>query len=332
MPEFRKDPATGRWVIIASERANRPQPGGLGHSSARVETCPFCAGNESHTPPEIMAYRRDNSAPDRPGWSVRVVPNKYPAVTATGSAAAFTDGIFEARAGIGVHEVIVEAPDHVVAMALLEERQIAAVLRAYGERMLFLQKDKRWQSILVYKNEGREAGATLEHVHSQLIALPEVPREILDEMSGARLFYDSSGRCLFCTILARETKDQTRLVAETERFVVLCPYAARFPFETWILPKTHRAYFEQCSDDDYAELSGSLLETLARFGRRFGNLAFNYVLHSAPLTGEPLTYYHWHLEIMPKLSQAAGFEWGSGSFINPVAPEEAARTLRNASS
>jgi UDPglucose--hexose-1-phosphate uridylyltransferase len=245
-----------------------------------------------------------------------------------GNAAKFADGIFEARAGIGTHEVIIEAPDHVLAMASLEERQIAAVLRAYGERMLFVKKDKRWQSILVYKNEGREAGATLEHVHSQLIALPEVPREIMDEMTGARLFYESRGRCLFCTILTREIKERARLVAETERFVVLCPYAARFPFETWILPKTHMPYFEQCSADDYAELSRCLRATLTRLTRRFGTLPFNYVIHSAASAGEPHTYYHWHLEIMPKLSHAAGFEWGSGSFMNPVAPEEAARMLR----
>jgi UDPglucose--hexose-1-phosphate uridylyltransferase len=331
MPEFRKDPVTGRWVIISSQRAKRPQAG-LGHSSAQPEVCPFCAGNERETPPEVLAYRNDKSRPDRPGWSLRVVPNKYPALVAQSGEADCTDGFYEARAGVGVHEVVIESPEHVISTGSLDERQLTAVLRAYRDRMLRLGSDKRWRYILVYKNEGREAGATLEHVHSQVMALPHVPKEVADEIDGARRYYQQSSRCLYCTIVENERSERTRLVSESERFIVLCPYAPRFPFETWILPKTHEAVFERGSDDEYAEFSRCLRDTLKRLHRGLEKLPFNYVIHSAPVSGNTRRYYHWHMEIMPKLSQAAGFEWGSGSFINPIAPEEAARLLRGLAS
>jgi UDPglucose--hexose-1-phosphate uridylyltransferase len=195
--------------------------------------------------------------------------------------------------------------------------------------MLGLGNDPRWRYILIYKNEGREAGATLEHVHSQVMALPHVPKEVEDEIDGARRYYQQSSRCLYCAIVEKERSERTRLVSESERFIVLCPYAPRFMFETWILPKTHEAVFERCSDEEYVEFSRCLRDTLRRLHRGLEKLPFNYVIHSAPVSGNTHRYYHWHMEIMPKLSQAAGFEWGSGSFINPIAPEEAAQLLRD---
>jgi UDPglucose--hexose-1-phosphate uridylyltransferase len=330
MPEFRKDPASRRWVIISSERAKRPQAG-VDCSAAPLARCPFCAGNEEETPPEVLAYRAPKTPADRPGWSVRVVPNKFPALAPQSEDRDAADGFYEARPGTGVHEVIIESPEHVVHTRSLDERQLAMVLRAYRQRMLHLAAERRWRYLLVYKNEGRKAGATIEHVHSQLIALPHVPTEVLHEVDAARHYQRTNGGCLYCRMIENEIGGRARLVSETERFVTLCPFAPRFPFETWILPKIHGACFERCSDDDYAEFARCLREILMTLHRSLKQVPFNYLIHSAPLAASTHRYYHWHMELLPRLAQAAGFEWGSGSFMNPVSPEDAANILRGAS-
>jgi len=280
------------------------------------------------TPPEVFAYRDSQSSPDAPGWTVRVVPNRYPALFDEGVRSSSRRGVYESTAGLGVHEVIIESPEHVVEVAALDEKQVAAVLRVYRERMLALSKDERWRSILVYKNQGAAAGATLAHVHSQLIALPEAPEQLRAEIDGARRYYEANGRCLFCEIVRQDTEGGERLVAEHDRWVALCPYAARFPFEIWILPKRHAPYFERSSNQDLAELAHCLRDALARLDRVLDNPSLNYVIHSHPAGEAETRHYHWHIEILPKLVQVAGFEWGSGMFINPVAPEDAARLLR----
>lgn len=328
MPEFRKDPITGSCVIISTERAKRPQPLSGKNSPSDDEPCPFCPGNENQTPPEVLAYREPKTKPNAPGWNVRVVPNKYPAVVTDKPWAARADGFYESSAALGVHEVIIEAAEHILNIACLNEAQLAAVLCAYRDRILELKKDPRWRYILIYKNQGGPAGATLEHCHSQLIALPAVPKQVVEEINGGRAYFDSLGRCLYCDIVQQELSDRKRWVTESDRFLVLCPYASRFPYETWILPKFHTPYFESICSDEWGELAGCLKETLSRVNRRLNNPPLNYVIHSTPVDGSCGDYYDWHWEILPKLTQVAGFEWGSGSFINPVAPEEAARLLR----
>lgn len=330
MREFRKDPITGRCVIISTERAKRPQPMLGQSSSVDGESCPFCPGNEYQTPPEVLAYREPNTEPNAPGWRVRVVPNKYPAVVTDKPWAARADGLYESSDALGAHEVIIEAPDHILNIVALDQAQLAAVLCAYRDRILEIKKDRRWRYLLIYKNQGGPAGATLEHCHSQLIALPAVPQQAREEINGARAYFDSTGRCLYCDIVQRELSDKKRLVATGDRFIVLCPYASRFPYETWILPKFHSPSFERTCNDEYGVLAHCLKETLLRLNHRFDNPPLNYIIHSAPLDGCAADYYDWHFEILPKLTQAAGFEWGSGSFINPVAPEDAARLLRDA--
>lgn len=328
MPEFRKDLITGRCTIISTERAKRPQQH-LGESrSADLEPCPFCPGNENQTPPEVLAYRAPRTQPNAPGWTVRVVPNKYPAVINDDPGVTHSDGLYKSTRAVGVHEVIIEAPDHVKHMARLGDQQIAAVLHAYRDRMLELRKDRRWRYILIYKNQGAQAGATLEHAHSQLIALPEIPQSIVEEINGARAYFGSMGRCVYCDIVQQELCDRRRLIAESERFIVFCPYAARFPYETWILPKRHSPFFECTGADEYEELSRCLREILIRLDRALDNPSLNYVVHSKPFAEPASVHYDWHFEILPKVTQVAGFEWGSGSFINPVAPEDAARLMR----
>jgi UDPglucose--hexose-1-phosphate uridylyltransferase len=330
MPEFRKDPITGRCTIISTGRAKRPQQFSY-TQFAEADPCPFCPGNEDQTPPEVLAYRAPGTPPNAPGWTLRVVPNKYPAVVGTDCGVAFSRGLYSATEAVGVHEVIIETSKHEKEMARLGNEEIAAVLRAYRDRMLELRNDQRWRYVLIYKNQGPQAGATLEHAHSQLIALPEIPQTVIEEMNGARSYFGSRGRCVYCDIVQQELRERQRLIAESERFMAFCPYAARFPYETWILPKRHSPFFECAGPAEYGELSSCLKEILIRLERALAHPPLNYIIHSKPFAEPADDYFDWHLEILPKVTQVAGFEWGSGSFINPVAPEDAARMMREVS-
>jgi UDPglucose--hexose-1-phosphate uridylyltransferase len=332
MAEFRKDPVTGRWVIIASERAKRPRHhASAGHDAkARATDCPFCVGHETMTPPEVWAQRDTNTRANEPGWQVRVVPNKYPAVENNRDETIAKSAGYEASNGLGVHEVIIESPDHATNIGTLGLNQFANFLRAYRERMRALRADPRWRYLILYKNQGEPAGATLEHVHSQLLALPFVPREAADELSNAKKRYDSTGACLYCNIVQRETDCRERLIASTERFVALCPFAPRFGYEFWILPKQHAVAFEESSEEDIVALAFALKDAVSRLNHILNDPPFNYVIHSGPPQESELLHYHWRFEIMPQVTRAAGFEWGSGMFMNSIAPEDAARLLRGA--
>lgn len=237
---------------------------------------------------------------------------------------------YEAETGIGAHEVIIETPSHVTDMALLSENQFAVILRAYRHRIMELRTDSRFRYLFIYKNQGAEAGATLEHVHSQLIAMPMVPKLVREEIHAAKSYYEANRRCVFCDILQKEAALGERFVTESARYLAMCPFAPRFPYETWILPKKHASSFEANTEEEDRDLAGILRETLIRLNRSLASPAFNYVIHSNPLEDEENLYYHWHLEILPKLIQVGGFEWGSGSYINIVTPEESARLLRAA--
>jgi UDPglucose--hexose-1-phosphate uridylyltransferase len=328
--EFRKDPLTGSWVIIASGRAKRPrQFGALKHSS-QAEPCPFCAGNETMTPPEVWAKRQNQSGDNGPSWTVRVVPNKYPALAAESEARDSSEQFYQSRRGLGAHEVIIESPKHDVSLARVSASQFVAIVQAYRTRMRALSQDPRWRYALLYKNQGDRAGATLQHIHSQLIALAAAPKAALKELRGARLYYQTTGRCAYCEIIEREVEKRERIIFEHENFVVLCPFAPRFAYETWILPKTHSADFAASAEPGLSDFARALHETITRLDRALGDPPFNYVLHSMPMDEATRHYYHWQLKILPQLSRAAGFEWGTGAHINAVAPEEAARLLRDA--
>ncbi len=331
MPELRKDPVTGRWVIIATDRAKRPSD----FVRKRVEIhgsgfCPFCYGNEAKTPPEIMAYRGDGSAHNTPGWTLRVVPNKFPALGIEGSLNRQGEGLYDKMNGIGAHEVIIETPDHSLTLASLAPRRVEDVLWAYRDRILDLKKDRRFKYILIFKNHGEPAGASLEHTHSQLIALPVVPKRVIEEVGGAREYYNFKERCIFCDIIRQEMDDQKRVIAENELFVSLAPFAPRFPFEMWIISKAHRSAFEESQKPEFEQLAAMLKDMLMRLDKVLDSPAFNYVIHTSPFPDVINDYFHWHLEIMPTLTKVAGFEWGTGFYINPTPPEEAARFLREA--
>ena len=329
MPELRKDPVTGRWVIISTDRQKRPND--FVFERARIvgrEHCPFCPGHEALTPPEIMSYRQNGGAPNAPGWDVRVVPNKFPALQVEGMLDREGEGMFDRMNGIGAHEVIIETPDHNRTLASMSEPEIERVLFAYRDRIGDLKKDFRLRYILIFKNHGAAAGATLEHTHSQLIALPIVPDFVREEIDGARRHFAAKERCVYCDIVHQEIRDGRRVILENADVVALAPYAPRFAFETWLLPKRHGARFEEAPRHEYEGLARMIKAVLQRIDRALESPAYNLILHTSPFSEDTSEVYHWHLELMPKLTKVAGFEWGTGFYINPTSPEEAARVLR----
>src|SRR5215510_2426307 len=329
MPELRKDPVTGRWVIISTDRQKRPTDFRLErHAVLRDEYCPFCAGREDLTPPEVFAYRQNGGGPNAPGWDLRVVPNKFPALRVEGGLDREGEGMFDRMNGVGAHEVIIETPEHDKTLASMSEAEIERVLAAFRARVLDLKQDRRFRYILIFKNHGAAAGATLEHAHSQLIALPIVPDFVREEIDGARQHFAGKERCVFCDIIRQEMSAGRRVIQENADIVALSPYAPRFPFETWLLPKRHGARFEEAPRHEYEGLARMLKAVLQRVDRALGSPAYNVIVHTSPFSEDTSEIYHWHLEVMPKLTKVAGFEWGTGFYINPTSPEEAARVLR----
>jgi len=329
MPELRRDPIVGRWVIIATERARRPSDLAPCPPPPQPALCPFCAGHEDKTPNEVYVSGRSPSAPPNSrGWKVRAVPNRFPALKIEGDLDREAEGIYDRMNGIGAHEVIIEIPDHGRAMKDLSDPELTEVLFAFKARVLDLRNDLRFRYILLFKNHGQLAGASLDHSHSQLIALPVVPRQVIEEIEGAKRHYDLKERCIFCDVVGQERRDRSRLVHENDEFVVFAPYAPRSPFETWIVPKRHESNFEAEPKERLGLCAQALGTALRRLAAALGDPAYNFIVHSNPLRDAASPSYHWHLEIMPALSQVAGFEWGTGFHINPVPPEEAAEFLR----
>jgi UDPglucose--hexose-1-phosphate uridylyltransferase len=331
MPELRKDPVTGRWVIISTDRQKRPND--FVFERARIigrEHCPFCPGHEALTPPEILSYRQNGGPPNGPGWDIRVVPNKFPALQVEGGLDRMGEGMFDRMNGIGAHEVIIETPDHERTLASMSDPEIERVLSAYRDRIVDLKQDRRLRHILIFKNHLAPAGATLEHTHSQLIALPIVPDFVREEVDGARRHFAEKERCVFCDIIRQELADGRRVILENADIVAVAPYAPRFAFETWLLPKRHGARFEEAPRHEYESLARLLKSVLARMNRALESPPYNLIVHTAPFSDDVRDVFHWHIEVLPKLTKVAGFEWGTGFYINPTSPEEAARVLRNA--
>ncbi|HBY62419.1 MAG TPA: galactose-1-phosphate uridylyltransferase [Solibacterales bacterium] len=330
MPELRRDPITGRWVIISTDRAKRPtdfvrEPVAI-HGG---RFCPFCPGNEAKTPPEVLAFRADGR-PNDGGWTLRVVPNKFPALRVEGEIERQGEGMYDKMTGIGAHEVLIESPDHFATLATMPDKAIEDLFWAFRERVLDLRKDRRLRFILLFKNHGEGAGATLEHTHSQLIALPVVPKRVQEEIDGCKRYFDYKERCIYCDIVRQEMETGARVALETEQFLVICPYAPRFPFETWIVPRRHASHFESADAAQLQNLAWVLRTALRKIDRVLEKPALNMVVHTAPVQEEAMPQYHWHIEIIPKLTKVAGFEWGTGFYINPTPPEESAKFLRDA--
>ena len=328
MPELRKEPVSGRWVIVATERAERPTDFETNPQIIKSSFCPFCEGNEDKTPPEILAYRDNGAMPNTGGWRVRVVPNKFPALQAEGEYFKCEDGIYDKMNGIGAHEVIIESPRHIQSLTSLDNGNVEEVLSCYRDRLIDLKSDKRFVYGLLFKNVGFSAGASLEHTHSQLIVTPIVPPLVANEIANAKVFYQRTGKCLFCDMIQQEIETDKRVVISTDNFVVFAPFASRFPFETWILPKKHESNFENLQGAEAKELAYVLKSVLAKLEATLDFPPYNYIIHSAPFNVTESKHFHWHIEIIPRLTNIAGFEWGTGFYINPTPPEESAELLR----
>ncbi len=337
MPQLRKDPITGRWVIIAAERAKRPEDFLVTKEQMADNGCPFCEGKEDKTPPEIFAIRDNATKPNQPGWSVRVVPSIAPILRVEGRLNRHGKGMYDLMNGVGAHEVIIETPQHIGHLSDLPAEQIKKVIDVYISRMLDLEKDHRLKYVLIFKNYGTIAGSRMyRHSRSQLIATPVNPKLVKEELAGAKQYFDYKDRCVFCDMLKQELDTQSRIILDMDGFVAIAPFASRFPFEAWIFPKDHSCDFPKMSDSARLDLARILKITLSKLKAALGDPPYNFIVHTAPFrVGRKAGYwktieddYHWHIEIIPRLTRVAGFEWGTGVYINPTPPEEAAKYLR----
>ncbi|MBN3038453.1 MAG: galactose-1-phosphate uridylyltransferase [Candidatus Omnitrophica bacterium] len=336
MPELRKDPVIGRWVIIATERAKRPEDFKVDKEPATEGICPFCKGNEDRTPPEIFAIRKSETKQNQPGWDVRVVPSIKPLLKVEGELNRRGKGIYDLMDGIGAHEIVVETPEHIANIADLEEEQIVKVIDAYVHRFTELQKDVRLKYALMFKNYGHTAGAGhINHARSQIIATPVNPKRVKEELRGAKRYYEYKERCVFCDIIKQEMEDGQRLIIDIDGLIAIAPFASRFPFEVWILPKEHCCDFFKIGSEHRRDLAGIIKKVMLKLKTALNDPPYNFVLHTAPFRTPKKGYlktieedFHWHIEIMPRLTRVAGFEWGTGFYINPTPPEVAAKSLR----
>jgi len=329
MPEVRLNRITGDWVIIATERAKRPEE--FAHKKEKkelpnhVESCPFCAGNENQTPPETFRLQ------DKDGkWLVRSFHNKFSALDPDGEIVKNKTDFKQYISGVGLHEVIVETPEHNKTIALLPLKHVELVLNAYKNRLLTFYKDPRVEHVIIFKNHGEGAGTSLEHPHSQIVGTPVFPGQVMTRLEGAirNYYYVDYRECIYCTYMKGEIAEEERIISENEFFVAFVPYAAISPFHTWIFPKRHSACFGETTQSEIEGLAQILKDVLIRLYVGLDNPDFNYVLRSLSASGAETKYFHWYISVVPRITQAAGFELGTGMFINTAMPEESARFLR----
>jgi UDPglucose--hexose-1-phosphate uridylyltransferase len=337
--QYRFDILQKRWVIIASERGKRPTDFQVRHEPDDGGFCPLCPGHEDKTPPEIMSVK-DPQRKRGADWRIRVVPNKFPALRVEGQPIREADGLYDRILGIGAHEVVVETPAHGGTLAEREVDEVFDLFRVYRERVRDLMNDTRLKYILVFKNHGMAAGASLSHPHSQIMATTVTPKIIATELRACREHHQLKERCLICDIIKKEIADRDRIITIDERFIAFCPYASRFPFEAFIAPRNHQHDYTVASDSDLRDLAATVRDVLRRLKVSLDDPPYNYVLHTTPNTRvvprrahywDTIEFdFHWHLELLPRLTRVAGFEWGTGFYINPTPPEDAARFLRQA--
>ena len=343
MPQLRKDVISDNWVIVSSERGLRPND-----YRNKKQVCPFCPGNENQTPPEKFSVKSGGK------WKIRVVSNKYPALvslaknpfsgemlaeedavgrlvfngTGEGKGLKKAGSIYKNVFGFGLHEVVIESPDHDAGMERMGKKEIAEILSVYARRYSELKKESGIKYVMVFKNYGSNAGASLRHPHSQIIAMPVIPTRVRSELDNSIKYLAKNGSCAYCDMIKNEKREKVRVIEENGEFLAFAPFASRFCFETWIFPKKHSCDFGEPAGSALS-LASVLKKVLSKLAYSVDDLSYNMIIHSAPAGLKSKKHFHWHLEILPKLARMAGFEWGSGFYINSVSPEEAARVLNS---
>lgn len=332
--ELRKDPLLGRWVAVMLDPRSPSDYAESRPDDRREDSCVFCSGREHETPPEILSVPKTGHGGTGKWWT-RVVPHFDPVFHIEGELGRRGEGIYDKMNSVGANEIVVESPEHAVTPEDIGLAQMTRVISTYRERMTDLEKDHRLRYTLIYKNYGREAGAIFSHPVSHLVSTPFIPKRVKEELDGAKQYFEYKERCIFCDMLREELRLGSRVIFETQGFVAFCPYASKFPFEVWIIPKAHRCAFQDISSEEAEDLALILSTILKKLRGLLKGPAFNYFIHSAPnriprkdhwhTLGED---YHWHIEIMPRLLRMSGFELGSGCYILPTSPEHACKYLR----
>ncbi len=321
MSEFRKDPLHNKWVLIVPTRGKRPHAFSseeVSEEKKSKKNCPFCEGNEFMTPPETDSFR-NTGKPDKPGWQVRVFPNKYPALNGEIKIkSASADKIPDIVEGYGHHEIIAETPSHKKDIYSMKQEEIFLILKMYRKRYKILKRKKDIKSVFIFKNHGRAAGASLPHSHSQILALPIIPLFIEEENKVIK----KAKRCIYCYLI-KEAFEDKRVLLENSNFIALAPYASEYPYQLLVLPKKHQPFFEEIDEKQLILLSDVIKEIFSRYNKLLGNTPFNYFFNTPSLNKG-----HWNIQIMPKLIIPAGFEKGTGISINPIPPEDAIRELK----
>lgn len=332
MTEFRRDPLTHRWIVTGYALSDNPEE--LVPTLRKPpETCPFCEGKEYLTPPENYAIRK-NANPNGPGWDIRVVPNRATDLRIVELQKRAQGGVYDLQNGSGIHETIIETSQHVTRFSQLEIPQMANVLRAYQQRNGEHKKNHLLKGTLIFRNQGKGSAVIYEHTHSQIISLPFVPRMIHDELVGAKRYYDLKTRCIFCDMAAEEIKINQRVIFEKGNYLAWCPFAARFPFEVWVISRQHHSEFLNADSNSFDDLAVVLKTVLSKIEKIMGDAPISFILHTAPLRFDELEEhqsatdaYHWHIEILPHALPAGGFEWGGDFFLSPPTPENCAKVL-----
>jgi UDPglucose--hexose-1-phosphate uridylyltransferase len=326
--ELRQNTATREWVVIASDRAKRPDDFSsearelTGERPEHDDQCPFCPGNEE---PELEIAR----FPKGERWQVRVIRNKYPALTTKGAPVRTAEGVHRVISGVGRHEVIIESPRHNACLALQTTEEVATFLGVLQGRAREATDDPHVEYCVCFENHGESAGTSLQHPHAQLVALPVVPENIRVRAEEARRHYDDNGSCVFCDMLGDELREGSRVVIDSEQHVAFVPFAASSPFHMWILPRRHDTTFLHARDEELRDLADVLRRALRKLYVGLHDPDYNYVVRSAAARDENQEYLHWYVSIIPRVARAAGFELGSGMYINPAIPEENAGFLRS---
>lgn len=326
MSELRQNLATKEWFVIATERAKRPRDFKKDTRTREdfdfSEKCPFCPGNEHNTPPALYSIDKDGK------WLIRSVPNKFSAFSPEGSRERMVEGIYRKMNGVGIHEVIVESPIHNDFYHKMSNQHIENIIRVYLNRYNTAMEDDRVEAVIIFKNYGPAAGCSLAHPHTQMIATPVVPTFMRDMLERAKHYFDDTGECAYCVMMREEQKDEIRIVTENESFVAFCPYASGSAFESWIIPKRHEPSFANINEKEIKDLALMMKDLFSRYYFALDDPDFNFAIQTPPRDESNDRSYHWYIRVMPKLTKLAGFELGSGMYINVTLPEENAKYLR----